>query len=66
MRMMRCKADLEIHVTGTGVREVLWPGLEVNFERELVPGHTIADAIAGREDCFEPIDTSAAAAAEQE
>jgi hypothetical protein len=54
MRRMRCLAELTIQPTGTGLREELWPGLEVDFDRELAPGLTVAQAIAGREDCFEP------------
>lgn len=81
MRMMRCKAELTLNVRGR--REELWPGLEVDFDRELAPAvpevaaHgvdgdpdyrpaqaarvrvTVADAVQGREDCFEPVATPA-------
>lgn len=49
--MRRCRAQLTIECGGK--TEHLWAGLEVNFERELAPGFTVADAVAGREDCFE-------------
>lgn len=50
---MRCRAQLTL--SGSWGSEHLWPGLEVNFARELAPGFTVADAVAGREDCFEPV-----------
>lgn len=55
MRRMRCKAELTIRIVGTEHVEELWPGLEVDIDRELKPGLTIAHAISGREDCFEPV-----------
>lgn len=51
--MKRCLAQLSL--SGSWGTEHLWPGLEVNFARELAPGFTVADAIAGREDCFEDV-----------
>lgn len=62
--MKRCRAQLSITV---GDRtEHLWPGLEVNLDRVLIPecpgqhAYTLAHAIAGREDCFEDVDAPAA------
>lgn len=51
--MKRCLAQLSIRAGGQ--EEHLWPGLEVNFERELAPGYTVAHAIVGRESCFEDV-----------
>jgi len=48
--MHRCLAQLTI-TAGDHV-EHLWPGLEVNLARELRPGFTLGDAVAGREACF--------------
>lgn len=53
----RCLAQLTL--SGRWGTEHLWPGLEVNFARELAPGFTVADAVAGREDCFEDVAMSA-------
>ncbi len=61
MRMMRCNAEIAIHVVGTDRREELWPGVEVDADRELAPGFTVADAIRGREDCFVAVEPPAAA-----
>lgn len=73
MRMMRCKAAMQIHVTGTDTLVELGPPMEVDFDRILRPAkaakgtegqpdyqpavseYTLADAVAGREDCFEPV-----------
>lgn len=56
MKMMRCQAHVDIHLSGANPRtESLWPGLEVDFDRELRPGFTVADAIQGREAAFEPV-----------
>lgn len=52
--MKRCRAQLNL--AGRWGTEYLWPGLEVNFARELAPGFTVADAVAGREDCFDDVD----------
>lgn len=51
--MKRCLAQLSL--TGSWGTEHLWPGLEVNMDRELAPGFTVAHAIEGREDCFEDV-----------
>lgn len=51
--MKRCRAQLSIR--GSWGTEKLWPGLEVDMDRELEPGFTVADAVRGREDAFEPI-----------
>jgi hypothetical protein len=53
-KMKRCLAQLSL--SGRWGTEHLWPGLEVNFERELAPGFTVAAAIAGRENCFEDVE----------
>jgi len=57
--MKRCLAQLSIVLPDRPgnpmVVERLWPGLEVDMERELAPGFTVADAVAGKEDCFEDI-----------
>jgi hypothetical protein len=37
------------------VVEHLQKDMEVDMERELYPGFTVADAVAGREACFEDI-----------
>lgn len=58
--MKRCLAQLSLRVGGT--EEHFWPGLEVNMDRELKPGYTVAHAIAGREHCFEDIAPPVAAA----
>lgn len=55
MRMMRCKSELRISLTGSPIALDLWPGVEVDFDRELAPEHTIAQLVHGREDCFEPV-----------
>lgn len=52
--MKRCLAQLSL--AGPWGTEHFWQGLEVNFARELAPGFTVADAVAGREDCFEDVD----------
>lgn len=52
--MKRCLAQLSIAVAGRPT-EHLWPGLEVNVDRELAPGYTLKQAIAGREDAFEDL-----------
>lgn len=51
--MKRCLA--QISLSGSWGTEHLWPGLEVNVDRELAPGFTVADAVAGREECFEDV-----------
>lgn len=51
--MKRCLVPMTL--SGRWGSEHLWPGLEVNVERELAPGFTVAAAIAGREDCFEDV-----------
>jgi len=56
--MKRCLAQLTL--SGRWGTEHFWPGLEVNFARELAPGFTVADAVAGREDCFEDAHVNAA------
>lgn len=56
--MKRCRAQLTVRVPGRP-DEHLWPGLEVNFARELAPGYTLAQAVAGRESCFEDVYKSA-------
>jgi hypothetical protein len=55
MKMMRCKAPIQIHLTGTTTRVEFVPPMDVDLDRELAPGFTVADAIEGREDCFEPV-----------
>ncbi len=50
----RCLAQLSL--AGSWGTVHLWPGLEVDVDRELEPGFTVADAVVGREDCFEPIE----------
>lgn len=49
-----CLASLSIRITGTDRVEHLWPGLVVNLDRELAPGFTIGQALAGRADVIEP------------
>lgn len=51
--MKRCRAQLTL--SGSWGTEHLWPGLEVNVDRELAPGFTVGDAIAGRDDCLEDL-----------
>ena len=41
--------------TDTTPKHISLPGLEVDFDRELRPGFTVADAIQGREAAFEPV-----------
>lgn len=60
--MKRCRVAMDLH--GSWGLERLWPGLEVNLERELAPGFTVADAVAGREDCFEDVSSTDAAPAD--
>lgn len=55
--MMRCKAELRIAVTGSNASLDLWPGVEVDVDRELAPGLTIAAAVMGRDSCFEDVRT---------
>lgn len=62
---MRCKADLHIHVVSTGLRLELHPGQEVEIDQVLAPGHTLADAIRGREDCFELVNDADMPASEE-
>lgn len=57
---MRCKAVMTLNTRGVDRAEYLWPGLVINLERELAPGFTVGDAIAGRESEFEPVDDPAA------
>ena len=52
--MKRCRAQMSL--AGPWGTEHLWPGLEVNIDRELMPGFTVAEAVRGREDCFEDLD----------
>jgi hypothetical protein len=56
--MKRCRVPMT--VSGRWGSEHFWPGLEVNLERQLASGVTVADAIAGREDCFEDPEPAAA------
>lgn len=49
----RCLASLSL--SGSWGTEYLWPGLEVDLDRELAPGFTVGDAVRGREDCFEDV-----------
>ena len=58
--MKRCLAQLTL--SGPWGTEVFWPGLEVNIARELAPGYTVGDAVAGREACFEDVVASPAPA----
>jgi hypothetical protein len=51
--MKRCLVPMTL--SGRWGSEHLWPGLEVNVERELAPGFTVADAVVGREECFEDV-----------
>lgn len=51
MRMMRCLAVLSIAVPGKAT-EHYWPGLEVNFDREIKPGYTVADAVKGKAESY--------------
>jgi hypothetical protein len=51
--MKRCLAQLSL--SGSWGTQYLWPDLEVDLERELAPGFTVADAVRGREDCFEDV-----------
>jgi hypothetical protein len=51
--MKRCLAQLTL--TGVWGSEHLFPGLEINFDRELAPGVTVRSVIAGRENCFEDV-----------
>jgi len=60
-KMRRCLAQLSL--AGSWGTENLWPGLEVDLNRELAPGVTVGDAVQGREDCFEPIHAPAHKAA---
>ena len=55
MTMMRCNAELTIQVPGTAVKVDLWPGLEVDVEREIAPARQAraAKGEAGAAD-FEP------------
>ena len=48
--MKRCRVPMTL--SGRWGSEHLWPGLDVNMERELAPGFTVAAAVAGREECF--------------
>jgi|SRR5579872_2793071 len=56
--MKRCLAQLSL--SGSWGTEHLWPDLEVDLDRELAPGFTVADAVRGREDCFEDVYITAA------
>jgi hypothetical protein len=49
----RCRVAMTITARGLDRAEHLWPGLVVNLERELTPGFTVGDAVAGRESDFE-------------
>lgn len=57
--MKRCLGQLSVTVNGR--TEHLWPGLEVNVDRELAPGYTLGHAVAGREDLFEDVEPMASA-----
>lgn len=63
MRMMRCLAVMEI-VKRDGTGLPLQAGMEVDFDRVIdeKTGYTIGDAVAGRDECFEPVVVSSAAA----
>lgn len=52
----RCKVAMTLSVRGVDRAEHLWPGLVVNLARELAPGVTVGDAVAGREDAFDDAD----------
>lgn len=52
--MKRCRAQLSL--SGPWGTEHLWDGLEVDVDRELAPGFTVGQAIAGRDDCFDDVD----------
>ncbi len=49
----RCRAQLSL--AGSWGTVLLWPGLVVDLDRELEPGFTVAEAVRGREDDFEPV-----------
>lgn len=55
-RMMRCLAVMEM-VRRDGTGEKLQAGMEVDFDRVFDPanGCTVAQAVEGREECFEPV-----------
>lgn len=55
-RIRRCRAQLNIR--GPWGEENLQPGMQVDLDRELAPGFTIADAVRGRENEFEDISSS--------
>lgn len=54
-RWVRCRTAMTLHARANDHTEHVWPGLVVSLDRELAPGYTIADAIAGREGCFEAV-----------
>jgi hypothetical protein len=60
MKMLRCKAPVRIHVTATAAIVEFDPPMEIDVDRELSPGFTVADALRGRDDCFEPVPVDAA------
>lgn len=53
--MKRCLAAVNVYVRATQTAVELQAGMDVDLDRELAPGFTLGDAVAGREDCFEPI-----------
>ena len=57
-RFKRCRAYLVITLRG-GRWEELLPGTDVDLDRELAPGYTVGDAVAGREECFEEVPAAA-------
>ena len=59
MRMMRCLGELTINYGG-GYKLDLWPSTttqpcEVDFDRVLAEGVTVAKAVEGLEQLFEPV-----------
>lgn len=57
MKMMRCKAEIDVRTNDGSVLLSLGPGMEVDFDREVKPGFTVANAVAGKEaEWFEPVD----------
>ena len=57
MRWMRCLGELAIRGDDFGRR--LGPGALIDFDEQLAPGYRVAEALKGRETCFEPVEPSA-------
>jgi hypothetical protein len=58
-----CRAYLTVQSTQHEYSRAFGPGAQVDLDEVVAPGVTIADLVAGREDCFSPVEEAPSPAA---